>query len=72
PQQKKQIKPAQATPSLREFFGGFGSTPAPAPRQITPPAAAPRAPTAPGAPGAPRPPANVGRSAAVPDGSITR
>jgi hypothetical protein len=70
PQQKKQIKPAQATPSLREFFGGFGSTPAP--RQIAPPAAAPRAPTAPGAPGAPRPPANVGRSASVPDGSITR
>jgi hypothetical protein len=72
PQQKKQIRPAQAAPSLREFFGGFGTNPAPAPRQITPPAAAPRAPTAPGAPGAPRPPANVGRSAAVPDGSITR
>ncbi|MEP6841104.1 MAG: SGNH family hydrolase [Bradyrhizobium sp.] len=67
PQQKKQIRPAQAAPSLREFFGGFGSTPAP--RQVAPPAAAPRAPTA---PGAPRPPANVGRSASVPDGSITR
>jgi uncharacterized protein len=67
PQQKKQIKPTQAAPSLREFFGGFG-----APRQIAPPAAAPRPPTAPGAPGAPRPPANVGRSASVPDGSITR
>ncbi|MEO8322301.1 MAG: SGNH family hydrolase, partial [Bradyrhizobium sp.] len=52
PQQKKQIRPAQAAPSLREFFGGFGSTPAP--RQVAPPAAAPRAPTA---PGAPRPPA---------------
>ena len=72
PQQKKQIRPAQAAPSLRDFFGGFGSNPAPAPRQITPPAAGPRAPTAPGAPGAPRPPANVGRSASVPDGSITR
>jgi hypothetical protein len=70
PPQKKQIKPAQAAPSPREFFGGFGSTPAP--RQVAPPAAAPRAPTAPGAPGPPRPPANVGRSASVPDGSITR
>ena len=65
PQQKKQIRPAQATPSIRDFFGGFGTTPAP--RQMAP--APPRAPTA---PGAPRPPANVGRSAAVPDGSITR
>jgi hypothetical protein len=65
PQQKKQIRPAQATPSIRDFFGGFGTTPAP--RQMAP--APPRAPTS---PGAPRPPANVGRSAAVPDGSITR
>jgi hypothetical protein len=70
PQQKKQIRPAQATPSIRDFFGGFGTTPAP--RQVAPPAAAPRVPAAPGAPGAPRPPANVGRSASVPDGSITR
>ena len=70
PQQKKQIRPAQnGTPSLRDFFGGFGT----APRQVAPPAAAPpRAPTAPGAPGAPRPPGNVGRSAAVPPGNITR
>ena len=70
PQQKKQIRPAQnGTPSLREFFGGFGTTP----RQVAPPAAAPpRAPTAPGAPGVPRPPGNVGRSAAVPPGNITR
>ena len=71
PQQKKQLKPAQAPPSLREFFGGIGAPPAP--RQVAPPAAtAPRAPTSPGAPGAPRPPANVGRSASVPDGNITR
>ena len=66
-QQKKQLRPAQAQPSLREFFGGFG----PAPRQVAPPAAAPQ-PRAPAAPGVPRPPGNVGRSAAVPDGSITR
>jgi hypothetical protein len=65
PQQKKQLRPAQATPSIRDFFGGFGAQPAP--RQVAPP---PRAPTAPGAP--PRPPGNVGRSASVPDGSITR
>ena len=62
PQQKPQPKkpqqqpPAQsAGPSLRDFFG-FGS--APAPRQLGP--ARP-----PAAPGVPRPPANVGRSAAV-------
>jgi hypothetical protein len=67
PQQKKQIRPAQAAPSIRDFFGGFGGQPAP--RQMAP---APRAPTAPGAPGVPRPPGNVGRSASVPDGSITR
>ena len=67
PQQKKQIRPAQnGAPSLRDFFGGFGT----APRQVAPPP--PRAPTAPGAPGAPRPPGNVGRSAAVPPGNITR
>jgi uncharacterized protein len=65
PQQKKQIRPAQAAPSLRDFFGGFGAQPAP--RQLAPP---PRAPAAPGGP--PRPPGNVGRSASVPDGSITR
>lgn len=67
PQQKKQIRPAQAAPSIRDFFGGFGTQPAP--RQLAP---APRAP-GPAAPGgAPRPPGNVGRSASVPDGSITR
>ena len=66
--QKKQIRPTQAAPSLRDFFGGFGAQPAP--RQLAPPS---RAPTAPGAPGAPpRPPGNVGRSASAPDGSITR
>ncbi len=64
PQQKKQIRPAQAAPSLRDFFGGFGAQPAP--RQVAPP------PRAPAAPGVPRPPGNVGRSASVPDGSITR
>ena len=66
-QQKKQFRPAQAQPSIRDFFGGFGTQPAP--RQIAP---APRAPAnpAPGAP--PRPPGNVGRAASVPDGSITR
>jgi uncharacterized protein len=64
PQQKKQIRPAQAAPSLRDFFGGFGAQPAP--RQLAP------APRAPAAPGVPRPPGNVGRSASVPDGSITR
>ena len=67
--QPQQIRPAQTgTPSLREFFGGFGT----APRQPPPPAAAP--PRGPTAPGAPRPPGNVGRSAAVPPppGSVTR
>ncbi|SDN88814.1 DUF459 domain-containing protein [Afipia sp. GAS231] len=64
PQQKKQIRPAQAAPSIRDFFGGFGAPTAP--RQLAPP---PRAPTA---PGVPRPPGNVGRSASVPEGSITR
>jgi len=67
PQQKKQIRPAQAQPSIRDFFGGFGTQPAP--RQVAPP---PRAPTAPAPGGPPRPPGNVGRSASVPDGSITR
>lgn len=49
-------QPAQATPSLRDFFG-FGS-PQPAPRQLAP---APRNPNL--NPAIPRPPANVGRSA---------
>jgi hypothetical protein len=58
-QQPAQSRPSQpaAQPSARDFFG-FGGPPAP-PRQITPP---PRTPTA---PGVPRPPATVGRSAAV-------
>ncbi|MDN4988225.1 DUF459 domain-containing protein [Bradyrhizobium arachidis] len=47
-------QPAQATPSLRDFFG-FGA-PQPAPRQLAPP---PRNPN----PAIPRPPGNVGRSA---------
>ena len=54
PQQKKQFRPAQAAPSIRDFFGGFGGQ-QPAPRQVAPP---PRAPNAP-APGVPRPPGNV-------------
>jgi lysophospholipase L1-like esterase len=53
-----QQQPAQATPSLRDFFG-FGS-PQPAPRQLAPP---PRNPN-PG-PAIPRPPGNVGRAAEV-------
>ena len=67
-QQPMQIRPAQTNqPSLRDFFGGFG----PAPRQPgpPPPAAGPRAPAA---PGVPRPPGNVGRSAEVPPGNLTR
>ena len=65
-----QIRPAQTnSPSLRDFFGGFGA----APRQPAPPAAAP--PRGPVAPGVPRPPGNVGRSAEVPPvppGNLTR
>jgi len=55
----QQQQPAQSRrPAMQDFFG-FGGPPPPAPRQAAPP---PRAPLA---PGAPRPPANVGRSAAV-------
>jgi hypothetical protein len=61
-----QMRPAQNDgPSLRDFFGGFGTTP----RQPAPPAAGPRAPAT---PGAPRPPGSVGRSAEVPPGNLTR
>lgn len=49
-------QPAQATPSLRDFFG-FGS---PQPRQLAP---APRNPNT--NPAIPRPPASVGRSAEI-------
>jgi hypothetical protein len=63
----QQVVPAQpsapvqsAAPPFRNFFG-FGS-PQP-PRQLQPP---------PRAPGVPRPPANVGRSAEVPPGNVTR
>ena len=49
-------QPAQAAPSMRDFFG-FGSPPPP-PRQLAP---APRNPN----PAIPRPPGNVGRSAEV-------
>jgi hypothetical protein len=62
-----QIRPAQTNgPSLRDFFGGFGT----APRQPAPPPAA--APRGPATPGVPRPPGNVGRSAEVPPGNLTR
>jgi len=76
PRQKRQFRPAQTEqpslpaqtgqPSLRDFFGGFGT----APRQPAPPAAGP--PRTPIVPGVPRPPGNVGRSAEVPPGNITR
>lgn len=58
PAQKKPTQPAQATPSLRDFFG-FGS-PQPVPRQLAP---APRNPNP--NPAIPRPPGNVGRAAEV-------
>jgi uncharacterized protein len=54
-------QPAQATPSLRDFFG-FGAPQQQAPRQMAP-APGPRNPN-PG-PSVPRPPGNVGRSAEV-------
>ncbi|TQF42185.1 hypothetical protein UNPF46_05990 [Bradyrhizobium sp. UNPF46] len=54
-------QPAQATPSIRDFFG-FGS-PQPPPRQLTP-APGPRNP-AQNNPAMPRPPGNVGRAAEV-------
>ena len=76
PQQKRPFRPAQTEqpslpaqtgqPSLRDFFGGFGT----APRPPAPPAAGP--PRTPIVPGVPRPPGNVGRSAEVPPGNITR
>jgi uncharacterized protein len=50
-------------PSLRNFFG-FGSPPPP--RLVQPQQQPPRAPNV------PRPPANVGRSASVPPGNVTR
>jgi hypothetical protein len=61
--QKKQVRPAQTAPAVRDIFGGFGN----APRQAAPPAVAPRPPVN----NVPRPPANVGRSAEVP-GNPTR
>ena len=63
-QQKKPVRPAQAAPGLRDFFGGFGAQPAQ--RQTQPPAAGPRPPG-----NVPRPPGSVGRSAEVP-GIFTR
>jgi hypothetical protein len=72
PQQQQppiQIRPAQNnTPSLRDFFGGFGAAPAPRPPG-PPPAVAPRGP---GNPGSPRPPGSVGRSAEGPPGYLSR
>jgi hypothetical protein len=68
PKPKKQFRPVQTgTPSIRDFFGGFGPTPPP--RQIAP--QPPRAP-GPAAPGVPRPPGNVGRAAEAPAGAFTR
>lgn len=59
-------QPAQATPSLRDFFG-FGGSPQPAPRQLAPgpvaPGPGPRNPAQ--NPAIPRPPGSVGRSAEV-------
>ncbi|MGT2435856.1 DUF459 domain-containing protein [Bradyrhizobium betae] len=55
-------QPAQAQPSLRDFFGFGSPQPAPAPRQLAP-APGPRNPAQ--NPAIPRPPGNVGRSAEV-------
>ena len=55
----KKPRPAQSEPPAFGNFFGFGA----GPRQVAPPPPAPRGPVA---PAAPRPPANVGRSAAVP------
>jgi hypothetical protein len=60
PQQQQPAQSRPPQPSARDFFG-FGGPPAPPPRQIAP---SPRTPTA---PGVPRPPAAVGRAAAVQD-----
>lgn len=66
PPAKKQFRPAQTEqPGIRDFFGGFGTTP----RQTAPPP--PRAP-GPANPGVPRPPGNVGRAAEAPPGAFTR
>ncbi|WP_431205195.1 SGNH/GDSL hydrolase family protein [Bradyrhizobium betae] len=55
-------QPAQAQPSLRDFFGFGSPQPAPVPRQLAP-APGPRNPAQ--NPAIPRPPGNVGRSAEV-------
>ncbi|EJN12435.1 hypothetical protein PMI42_04229 [Bradyrhizobium sp. YR681] len=60
PKKPPVAQPAQAQPSIRDFFG-FGS-PQPAPRQLAP-APGPRNPAQ--NPAIPRPPGNVGRSAEV-------
>jgi hypothetical protein len=65
-QKKPPVRPAQTQPTLRDFFGGFGTSPAPAPRQ-GPPAAGPRAPPT---GNVPRPPGSVGRSASVPPPAV--
>jgi hypothetical protein len=56
--------PQQATPPAFRNFFGFG--PPPPARQIQPPSRSP------GGPAAPRPPANVGRSASVPQGNVAQ
>jgi uncharacterized protein len=71
PKPKKQFRPVQTgTPSLRDLFGGFGTTPQP--RQIAPQAPRAPGPATPAAPGVPRPPGNVGRAAEAPAGAFTR
>lgn len=68
-QQKQPPRPAQnGTPSLRDLFG-LGNS-APPPRQAAPPTQ--QQPRPPANNGAPRPPAAVGRSAAVPPANPTR
>ncbi len=58
--------PQAPPPPIRNLFGFGAPAPQPPPRQIQPP---PR--TAPG-PNVPRPPANVGRSASVPQGNVAQ
>jgi hypothetical protein len=67
--QPQKPRPAQPAAPFGNFFGGFGNG---APRQAPPAGAAPRQPGPPANNGAPRPPAAVGRSAAVPPANPTR
>jgi hypothetical protein len=67
PKPKKIVKPAPSSPSLTDFFGGFGNTPRPAQQPVQP--ARPQGPTQ--GPRVLRPPAPIGRSAEAP-GFFTR